>query len=67
MKFIEHEDLCAIISHTCDTPSWNLSDFEKLLDKFGDDWYAEGGVWECVSKSKEMEKFKESFAGRSKA
>lgn len=61
MKFINHEDLCAIIPRICDKPSWSLSDFEKLLNKFGDDWYAEGGVWECVEKNKTMEAFRQKL------
>lgn len=55
MKFIEHEDLCAIIPCIHDMPSWSLSDFEKLLNMFGDDWYIDDGEWQCVKKNENME------------
>lgn len=63
MKFISHKDLCLIIPHIGDVESWNLSTFEKLLNKFGDDWYAEGGRWELVEENEEMKAFRERFGG----
>lgn len=63
MKFISHKDLCLIIPHIGDVESWNLSTFEKLLNKFGDDWYAEGGVWERTEENKEMKAIREKFGG----
>ena len=59
MKFIKHEDLCAIIPCICDKASWSLSDFEKLLNKFGDDWYIDDGAWQCVEKNENMEAFRQ--------
>lgn len=67
MKFIEHEDLCTIILCIHDMPSWSLSDFEKLLNKFGDDWYAEGGVWECIEKNKNIEALRQKLKTKNKA
>lgn len=29
------------------------------MNTFGDDWYAEGGVWECVKKNGNMEAFRQ--------
>ena len=64
MKFIKHEDLCTIVPCICNMPSWSLSDFEKLLNTFGDNWYAEGGVWECVEKNKNMEAFRQKMEAK---
>ena len=61
MKFIKHKDLCNIIQRIYDQPSWCLSDFEKLLCKFGDDWYVEGNEWECVEENKTMKTLRQKW------
>ena len=61
MKCINHKDLCLLIPFVKDMPSWDLSNFEDLLEKFGDDWYAEGERWELVTENKRMKEIREYF------
>lgn len=62
MKFIKYEDLCTILLQAEGTSSsWGLSDFEKLLDMFGDDWYIDDGEWQCVEKNKNMEALRQKM------
>lgn len=59
MKSISHKDLCMLIPLFTNMESWELSDFESLLDKYGDDWYAEGERWELVTENKRMKEIRE--------
>ena len=61
MKCIKHSDLCLLIPLFKDQHIWDLSDFERLLNKYGDDWYAEGEQWELVTENKRMKEIRENF------
>lgn len=68
MKFIEYEDLCTIFLQAKDTSStWGISDFKKLLDMFGDDWYIDDGAWQCVEKNKNMEALRQKLKTKNEA
>lgn len=59
MKVIKHKDLCEILPYITDIKSWDIDDFGRLLDKFGDDYFAEGGEWHLVHENENMKAFKE--------
>lgn len=59
MKSISHKDLCILIPLFHNMKSWELSDFERLLNEYGDDWYAEGERWELVTENKRMKEIRE--------
>lgn len=59
MKSISHKNLCMLIPLFHNMKSWELSDFERLLNKYGDDWYAEGERFELVNENKRMKEIRE--------
>lgn len=57
MKCINHEDLCKLLSTYGPTESWCIDDLNRLLDTYGDDYFAVGEQWELCNRNKNMEKF----------
>lgn len=54
MKIIsKFEDLLLMMVNSS-TPSYALSDFEMILNAFGDDWHMEGGTFIRVTENENM-------------
>lgn len=58
MKSISHKDLCMLIPLFPNMECWDLSDFERLLDEYGDDWYAEGERFKLVTENERMKEIR---------
>lgn len=61
MKCIRQIDLERILPYIKDVGTWDIDDFKKLLDKFGDDWFAEGGEFHLVTENENMKAFREQW------
>lgn len=62
MKIISRDDLLLILPMIEDRDNYSLKDFELLLNRFGDDWFIEGGKFEKTKENEEMKKIREKFA-----
>lgn len=58
MKIISKEDLLLIIPMINDRESFDMEDFELILDRFGDDYFVEDGIFQKVRESKEMKQIR---------
>lgn len=54
MKILAKEDLITLMSLTQDRDSYSLRDFERLLGRFGDDYFIVDGRWKKTSENEEM-------------
>lgn len=59
MKVISRKDLILLLPLLKSQKSFSIDDFERLLDIFGDDYFAEGGKLEKTTESEEMAKLRE--------
>lgn len=57
MKCIDHENLCKLLPTISGIKHWDIDDFKRLLDEYGDDWYAEGWLWARDQRNGKMENF----------
>lgn len=55
MKAISKSDLMILIPLIDDRESFDIDDFETILDRFGDDYFVCDGEFKKTSKNKEME------------
>lgn len=60
MKVISKEDLLLLIPLIDDRKSFDLDDFELILDRFGDDYFVVDGVFTKTKESEEMCKLREA-------
>lgn len=58
MKVISKKDLLLLIPLITDQDSFDLDDFELILDRFGDEYYCIDGRFELVNKSEEMKQIR---------
>lgn len=58
MQIISKEDLVIIISRISDRDSYDIQDFETILERFGDSYYAVDGTMKKVSSSSEMDEIR---------
>lgn len=54
MKVISKSDLMILISLIGDRDSFDIDDFEKILDRFGDDYFICDGEFKKTRENKEM-------------
>lgn len=58
MKTIGKEDLLLIIPMINDRKSFDLDDFELILDRFGDDYFVVDGRFQKTRENEEMKKIR---------
>lgn len=58
MKIISKEDLLILIPMINDRESFSMDDFALILDRFGDDYFAEDGRFQKVKENKEMKQIR---------
>ena len=58
MQIISKEDLVVIISRISDRDSYDIKDFETILERFGDSYYSVDGVITKVASSSEMDEIR---------
>lgn len=58
MKIISKEDLLIIIPLINDRDSFDLDDFELILERFGDDCFVEDGQFVRINESEEMKQIR---------
>lgn len=61
MKCICQGDLEKILPYIKNVGTWDIDDFKRLLDKFGDDYFAEGNEFHLVTENKNMKAFREQW------
>ena len=54
MKSISKSDLMILVPLIDDRESFDIDDFETILDRFGDDYFACDGEFKKTSENKEM-------------
>lgn len=59
MKVISKEDLLLVIPLITNRNSFDLSDFEELLDRFGDDCFIVDGELQVTNKNETMRQIRE--------
>ena len=57
MKVINTEDLVTILP-LFNFKSWSIDDVKRLFDKYRDDWYIEGGIWELCTENENLKDLK---------
>ena len=63
MKVISKNDLLLLISIIGDRKSFNLDDFELILNRFGDDYYCVDGEFQLVNENLEMKQMRKMDGG----
>lgn len=66
MKVINHEDLIMLLTFIdvrWRRKNYDLDDFEKLLNRFGDDYFAEGNRFVKTTENEEMARIRAMFKG----
>ena len=63
MKIIKHDDLMILVQLIKDCPSWGIDDFERLLDRFGSDYFIEGSNFVETTANKEMAQIRRDLKG----
>ena len=63
MKVIKHEDLKLLIPLVSDCPTWDIDDFKQLLDRFGSDYFIEGGEFVETTTNEEMAQIRRDLKG----
>ena len=58
MKAISKQDLMTLIPLIDERESFDLDDFETILERFGDDYFVCDGEFKKTSKNKEMAKIR---------
>ena len=58
MKVISKEDLLTIIPLIEDRDSFDLDDFELILERFGDDYFIQDGQFIKINESEEMKQIR---------
>lgn len=58
MKIISKKDLLLLIPLITDRDSFDLDDFELILDRFGDEYYCIDGRFELVNENEEMKQIR---------
>lgn len=61
MKAINKEDLLLIIPMIQDRNSFNLDDFQLILERFGDDYFVEDGQFQKINESYEMKQIRTAY------
>lgn len=61
MKCIRQIDLEKILPYIKNVGIWDIDDFKRLLDKFGDDWFAEGEEFDLVTENENVKAFREQW------
>ena len=61
MKCIRQLDLEKLLPYIKNVGIWDIDDFKRLLDKFGDDYFAEGNEFHLVTESENMKAFREQW------
>ena len=61
MKRISHENLIFLVGKISDVKNWDRDTFERLLDRFGDDWFIEDGVFKKCEENSEMKKLRSMY------
>lgn len=61
MKCIKQSDLEKLIPCITDVGTWDIDDFKRLLDKFGDDYFIEGNEFGLVTENKDMKNIREVY------
>ena len=65
MKVISKDDLIILINLISDLDSYSLDDFERLLNKFGDDYFIEGGLFVKTTENEDMAYIRKKWLRRS--
>lgn len=63
MKVIKHEDLKLLIPLVSDCPAWDIDSFKQLLDRFGSDYFIEGGEFVETTTNEEMAQIRKDLKG----
>lgn len=63
MKVIKHEDLKLLIPLVSDCPAWDIDGFKQLLDRFGSDYFIEGGEFVETTTNEEMAQIRRDLKG----
>lgn len=63
MKVIKHEDLKLLIPLVSDCPAWDIDSFKQLLDRFGSDYFIEGGEFVETTTNEEMAQIRRDLKG----
>ena len=63
MRVIAHDDLKILVSLVRDIDNWDLDDFKKLLDRFGSEYFIEGGAFVKTTENKEMAEIRKNVGG----
>lgn len=61
MKCIRQGDLEKLLLYIKNVGTWDIDDFKRLLDKFGDDYFVEGNEWQLVTENENMKAFREQW------
>ena len=59
MKIISKENLILILTMISDRDSFDLDDFEQILERFGDDYFVVDGQLQRTKENEMIEKLKE--------
>ena len=59
MKAISKEDLLLLIPLMSNRNTFNLNDFEEILERFGDDYFVVDGRWEKTNENETMKQIRE--------
>lgn len=58
MKIINKQDLLLLIPMINDRTSFDLEDFELILERFGDDYFVKDGQFQLISENVEMKQIR---------
>lgn len=64
MKVISKKDLLTLIPMISDRKSFDLDDFEVILDRFGDDYFCVDGQFQLVNENEEMKQIRKTMDGK---
>lgn len=63
MKAISKSDLLLLVPMIGDRESFDLEDFEMILDRFGDDYFCVDGQLQLVTENEEMRQLRKTGGG----
>lgn len=64
MRVISKNDLLTLIPMINDRESFDLDDFELILDRFGDEYFCVDGQFQLVNENKEMKQIRKKMDGK---